>query len=171
MSKAAPLVLPDSWSNLTHLRSFIYYSNGIPLSGPLPSSWSKLKNIAYIFIQGGYGAMPPCKEPALSCLFLTCCKGASNKGEPCLKQGAWCYPPYFRCWMWTHTNTMYSIWCMLRKSCHYCMISVASTFTDNHCTGRVKINTQHWTSSCVIGGPDRPARSSGQVQHAFFLET
>lgn len=77
MSKAAALVLPDSWSNLTQQDAFIYCSS-TSLAASLPNSWSKLENIQFILIDGEYGtgAMYPCRKPALSCQFLTItCEG------------------------------------------------------------------------------------------------
>ena len=73
MSKAVPLVLPDSWSSLTQLKIFKYCSN-IMLAAALPSSWNKLKNIQSIIITGEYGVTYLCRKPALLCKFLTCSK-------------------------------------------------------------------------------------------------
>ena len=52
LSTAVPLVLPDSWSSLTQLRSFYYRLTFPAIGGPLPSSWSKLENISQIYAYG-----------------------------------------------------------------------------------------------------------------------
>lgn len=64
LSTAVPLVMPDSWSNLTQLRSF-RYDIGFPIAGPLPSSWSKLGNLSEIYANGEYCPMFACKKSKL----------------------------------------------------------------------------------------------------------
>lgn len=69
LSTAVPLVLPDSWSNLTQLQSFQYQS--FPLAGPVPSSWSKLENIYQISAINS-SEYSPSMVPCLPARSLSC---------------------------------------------------------------------------------------------------